>query len=440
MLPTDFELSPEFTQALATLESGVTPLFLTGRAGTGKSTLLTLFREQSDRQIAVVAPTGVAALNVGGQTIHSFFKFRIDSTPQTVKDIKLRSEQLRLFRRLQTLVIDEVSMLRADLLDCIDEFLKLHGPRKGQPFGGVQMIFIGDLYQLPPVTMSHEREFFTTTYASPYFFDAHCLSTTSLTTVELSHIYRQHDERFITILNAIRENDATSQNLDDLNTRFHNAEEGFHDDLVITLTSTNDLADRVNEAGMRALDATSYTYDGRVTGTFGERDLPTKQSLTLKPGAQVMLLNNEPNGRWVNGSLGRVVDIYGYGDKSGTEQVVAIDLANGTRVEVTPFTWEQIRYTVDPETDKLDTETIGSFTQFPLRLAWAVTIHKAQGKTFDQVIIDVGRGTFAHGQMYVALSRCRTLEGIRLRQPVEPRHIFMDRRVLEFMGTKKDRP
>ena len=427
------ERTVEFERALERMELGSDPLFVTGKAGTGKSTLLRLFLNQTSRQVAVVAPTGVAALNVGGQTIHSFFKFRADVSEETVAATRLRRDQIDLYRHLQTLIVDEVSMLRADLLDRMDQFLQRFGPRPHTPFGGVRMIFIGDMYQLPPVVTFRDGDRFRTEYPSPYFFDAFVMRNSALETLELSKVYRQADTEFIGILNAIRNDRLEPGNLETLNSRYHDAEFGFDNEVVIALTSTNELADQVNQYQLNALTTPLRSFDGRVTGSMQERDLPTKLSLEIKIGAQVMLINNDQGGRWVNGSLGRVTDIYGYGERQ--DQLVAVELADGPTVEVTPNTWEQYAYAYDEEADEVKPQSTGSFTQFPLRLAWAVTIHKAQGKTFDQVIIDLGRGTFAAGQLYVALSRCRTLEGIRLKQPIETRHVKVDERIVRFSTT-----
>jgi ATP-dependent DNA helicase PIF1 len=425
----DIEHTPELDTALDEMERGREPLFVTGKAGTGKSTLLKLFLETTKRQAAVVAPTGVAALNVGGQTIHSFFKLRADVSPDSVDQIKLRREQIALYRHLQVLVIDEVSMLRADLLDAIDHFLRRFGPYRGIPFGGVRMVFIGDLYQLPPVVTLRDGDRFETEYRSPYFFDAWVMKEVQLKTLELSHVYRQADDLFVRVLNAIRSGQVDQRQLDYLNKRFYDDQGDFSDEeVIIALTSTNALADRVNDYQLNALESSPITLKGRLSGSMDEKVLPTKEELVIKKGAQVMLLNNESSGRWVNGSLGKVLDYYDGNDG----KVVLVELADGPQVEVPRNTWEQFSYKYEASDEKIEAKSVGAFTQFPLRLAWAVTIHKAQGKTFDKVIIDLGRGTFAAGQLYVALSRCRTLEGVRLRQPIEARHVMIDERVGAF--------
>ena len=424
--------SPELEAALDLLHTGRDPLFLTGPAGSGKSTLLRTFLEQTSQRVAILAPTGVAALNVGGQTIHSFFTFRGDITPEGVDGIRMRREQVNLYKFLDSIVIDEVSMLRADLLDCIDAFLKRFGPHRGQPFGGVRMILVGDMAQLPPVVTSSDGDRFETEYESPYFFHAKSLQHVKLQSIALTHVYRQQDDLFLRVLTAIRSGIISERQLEYLNQRCLNEEgDWLEDNVVITLTTTNALADRINESALRSLETKPFTLLGRLSGTMNERDLPTKQELILKPGAQVMLLKNDPAGRYVNGSLGVVEDVTG----SGKEQTVQVHLDTGSVVDVAPYTWEQHKYRANTDDEKVASTVVGSFTQFPLRLAWAVTIHKAQGKTFEKVVLDLGWGTFASGQLYVALSRCRTLEGIRLRQPLEARHVMSDERLRAFLTT-----
>ncbi|MEI6478457.1 MAG: AAA family ATPase [bacterium] len=428
------EITPQFQAALDLMEDSNQHVFLTGRAGTGKSTLLNHFRTITKKKVAVLAPTGVAAINVGGQTIHSFFRFRPDVTPDTASRSRPAAENAKLYKTLDTIVIDEVSMLRADMLDCINRFLRLYGPHKDRPFGGVQMIFIGDLYQLPPVVTTQDREIFNSQYKSPYFFDAKIIDDITLYLAELDHIFRQKDDSFISILNAIRENAVTPEQLEELNERqvlYQGQEEG-----LISLTTTNDLAHKINDEHLRELPAPEHTFVGTPTGSFKERDFPTPQELKLKPDAQVMLLVNDPKGRWVNGSIGRVKRVYD--DPQGSDPVVEVELSDGRLIKVLPFMWEMSKYVLSPESGQLESELVGSYRHYPLRLAWAVTIHKSQGSTFDRVHIDLGRGTFSHGQLYVALSRCRTLDGITLKQSIVPRYIVTDKRISEFLKSFKD--
>lgn len=424
----ELDLNSQFVQALHCMDKTTKSVFITGRAGTGKSTLLHHFRSTTKKNIAVLAPTGVAALNVKGQTIHSFFGFRPDITTDAVHRINPASRSL--YRKLDAIVIDEVSMVRADLMDCIDTFLKMHGKSISSPFGGIQMIFIGDLYQLPPVIRQREKEAFRQRYKSHYFFDAEVFSGgLEMDFIELQKVYRQKEGRFLDILNAIRNNTATDEDIAAINTRCL-PEHDHKKDFALCLTTTNDLADDTNLKKLSAIRAKTFKYHGIVEGNFDAKDLPTSSELTLKQGAQVMLLNNDPEGRWINGSIGRINKIES--TKNGYD-ILRVELSDGELVEVTPYTWNMYEFVYDKSSRAVVSDIIGTFTQYPLRLAWAVTIHKSQGLTFDRVIIDLGRGTFSHGQLYVALSRCTSLEGIVLKKPVSKKHILMDWRVVDFI-------
>lgn len=425
------ELNEHFLKALEVMENTSRHVFITGRAGTGKSTLLEYFRANTKKRIAVLAPTGVAALNVRGQTIHSFFMFKPSVTPEAVKRTpKLGKNARELYRELDAIVIDEVSMVRADLLDCIDLFLRINGKKKKEPFGGVQMIFIGDLYQLPPVVKGKDREIFQDKYPSPYFFDALSFRELELEFVELEKIYRQRDERFIALLNTIRNNTVKDEHLALLNTR---CKPDFHtdpDEFYVYLTPTNSMAEDINLRQLSAIKGEPVTLEGYLYGDLTEDSLPTESLLTLKEGAQVMLVNNDPAGQWVNGSIGRVIGF----DYDGKEiKTIGVELSSGEVVEVNRYRWELYEYYYDKERKSVESRVTGSFTQFPLKLAWAVTIHKSQGKTFDRVVIDIGKGAFAPGQVYVALTRCTSLEGIVLKRPIEKKHIFVDRRIVKFI-------
>ncbi|HRZ86425.1 MAG TPA: AAA family ATPase [bacterium] len=427
--PAALECTADFERAYTLMERTDKNVFVTGKAGTGKSTLLSYFRDTSKKRVVVLAPTGVAALNVSGETIHSFFGFKPHVTLDKIK--KVRGRKGRIYREIDAVVIDEISMVRADLLDCVDRFLRLNGPDEDLPFGGMQMIFFGDLYQLPPVVSSAEREIFTERYKSPYFFDAHAFGGLAMEFVELRKIYRQKDRHFIGILNSIRNNVAGDAELKAINERvgaeFAPGGAGY----AISLTATNDMAARINEEHLAALETETHTYRASVDGDFDERQSPTESELKLKAGAQVMFLNNDAAGRWVNGTIGVVKEIAF--DAAKGEDAVVVAMPDGTEEDVLPYTWEIFHFTFNKKTGAIESEEVGSFEQYPLKLAWAVTVHKSQGKTFDRVTIDVGRGMFAHGQMYVALSRCTSLEGIVLRKPVEKRHIMMDWRVVRFM-------
>ncbi|MCK5014653.1 MAG: AAA family ATPase [Candidatus Omnitrophica bacterium] len=435
----DIEFNDQFAKAYDLLENGSTNIFITGKAGTGKSTLLQYFRDHTTKNVAVLAPTGVAAVNIKGQTIHSFFRFKPDITPEGVRAIRIRKTQKALYRKIDTIIIDEISMVRADLLDCVDIFLRMHGRDRMCVFGGIQMVFIGDLYQLSPVVTQAERGIFKDVYASPYFFDSKVYREINGTDqhprrvefVELKKIYRQKEEEFIKLLGMIRNRSATQEHLKTLNARYIPHFKPEKDDFYVYLTTTNAMADKINQEKLNELEERSYFYEGTLAGKFGSRNLPTHQVLELKAGAQVMLLNNDSGGRWINGSIGKISEIIDDG------KVVTIELSEGGIVDVTPFEWECFRFFFNEETQALESESVGSFKQHPLKLAWAVTIHKSQGKTFDKAIVDVGTGTFAHGQAYVALSRCVSFDGLILKKPILRRHILLDNSVVRFMSSHK---
>lgn len=415
------DLNAGFRHTLDLIEHDCPCLFLTGKAGTGKSTLLHYLRETTDRATAVLAPTGVAALNVGGQTIHSFFRF----PPTLIDPAALRRRRsAKLFQKLDTLIIDEVSMVRADVMAGIDTALRLHRDNVQTPFGGVQVILCGDLFQLPPIVRERDMQtFFDQQYGGPYFFCAQVFEELQPCSVELTTIYRQHDEDFIYVLNKIRENDVDAELLAVLNARVRRGGEPPQDSSFITLTATNQAALRKNQACLERLAEPAHTYPAEVSGQFEESIFPTEELLELKPGAQVMLIRNDPYKRWVNGSIGRISSL--------TDTQVWVEVG-GTVYELEPETWHNIRYRYNQETNRIEEEEVGSFTQYPLRLAWAITIHKSQGQTFDKVMIDLGRGAFAHGQTYVALSRCTSLAGLVFSRPVTPRDMVFDERVYDW--------
>lgn len=438
MSPSKLDFNTEFRQALEIMEKTDKNVFITGRAGTGKSTLLTYFRDHTTKKIVVLAPTGVAALNVRGATIHSFFGFKPNVTLAKVRALdKKNSRRVELYKKLDAIVIDEISMVRADLLDCVEKFMRLNGPNPNRPFGGAQMIFIGDLYQLPPVVTSREKKIFTTHYESPYFFSAKVFAPgalfaagLSMEFIELEKVYRQKDDAFIALLNSIRNNSAREAEMAALNRRYDPDFEPPAGDFYIYLTATNDAARDINERKLAGLPGKAYRFSARISGRFDRSYYPTDELLIVKAGAQVMMLSNDTRGRWVNGTMARVTAIKK--DEAG-EAVIMVELPGGATEEVAPHEWDIFSYQYDARRGQIETNTVGSFRQYPLKLAWAVTIHKGQGKTFDKVVVDVGRGTFAHGQMYVALSRCTTLEGLVLKRRLEPRHIWMDWKVVRFV-------
>ncbi|MBI4235369.1 AAA family ATPase [Candidatus Peregrinibacteria bacterium] len=427
------EINEYFKKALDLMENTDKVLFITGKAGTGKSTLLQYFREITGKNVAVVAPTGVAALNVNGQTIHSFLHFPPHITKETIRDKEPSKKLIELLKHINTIVIDEVSMVRADLLDCVDEALKFY-LKNNKPFGGIQMIFIGDLYQLPPVVSGKdEKEMFQTYYKSQYFFDAKILENVDLEMIELEKIYRQKDPEFIELLNKIRNSSIQDSDVQKLNCR-HNPNFDDYDnreEYCITLTTTNAAADNLNNKKLSQLKTQAKKYQGEIKGEFDNKHLPTSLELELKVGAQIMLLNNDSGSRWVNGSIGKIADIKL--DEESGEDYLVVELQNESIVNVSRNTWEIFRYVYDRALGKLDVDIIGSFTQYPVRLAWAVTIHKSQGKTFENVAVDIGNGAFVQGQVYVAISRCTSFEGLILKKPIYKKHIWIDYHIVRFL-------
>ncbi len=412
------------------------PIFITGKAGTGKTTFLRKLREQSPKNMAVVAPTGVAAINAGGMTIHSLFQLPVRTLIPTQQSYRQLFAEQRLTQRkrnmlyhLEMLVIDEISMVRADVLDAIDTVLRRYKYRKDQPFGGVQLVMIGDLFQLSPVvTKGEDEDAMNKYYDGPYFFQAKVMKELQPIYVELDHVFRQQDQTFVNLLNEVRENQLTTQGRALLNARynprFKNTDEDFH----ITLTTHNRLADELNERELAKLPDAPHVFTAEIKKDFPANIYPTEEILTLKEGARVMFVRNDDQKprRFYNGKIGVITEI-------DSEKIV-VRCEDGD-IEVNRMVWENIRYKEDEKTGKINEEVLGTFTQYPLRLAWAVTIHKSQGLTFDKVIIDAARA-FAAGQVYVALSRCRTLEGIVLSTPLDYVELDNDPSVLRYTDSQ----
>ena len=437
-METGFTFSSEAERAIELVKDLNKNVFITGKAGTGKSTLLEHMRMTADRKMIVLAPTGVAAINVRGETIHSFFKlkpgFELDEATNTRIDDKKR----KMYGSIKTILIDEISMVRADLLDAIDVFLR-RTRMSEEPFGGVQMIFFGDLFQLPPVITNTDRQRFYSEYESPYFFSAQVFQQRNLFAepfrmerIELDEIYRQTDEDFIKVLNAVRDNSITEEDLEILNAR---VDEEFvpADDLsCIHLMTTNANAHQINMAKLKQISKPEMEFVAKAKGKLTKSLHPNDPMITVKVGAQVMFINNDSKRRWVNGTLGVVrscVDRYNE-ETDEMETILMVKVHGGELVEVTQHTWEISKYKF--EGGAFIREQIGSFSQMPLKLAWAITIHKSQGKSFDNVVIDLGWGSFAHGQTYVALSRCTTLEGLVLKKPLKPSDVIVDECVRRF--------
>lgn len=425
MVNSKIEINEDFLWAKNLLNQTISNLFVTGKAGTGKSTFLNYFTAECTKKIVLLAPTGVAALNIKGSTIHSFFRFSPGVTEGEAAKKALICKDPGLFQKIEVMVIDEVSMVRADLLDCIDKFLRIARKVKA-PFGGVQMLFIGDLYQLPPIVQPEEKVFFEEVYNGPYFFNAKVFNDRQfkIEYLEFTKIYRQKDSHFINLLNEVRHRQLSPQTLTQINHQV-TGDYFINDNGYIYLTTTNFGAKKINQQKMVEINRKSYHFPASIIGEFSFKDYPNEADLTLKVGAQVMFLMNSPQGDWVNGTIGHISHI----DFEKEEVRVVID---NNEVIVTPYTWNIFKYIYDTERKILMQESVGSFTQLPIKPAWAITIHKSQGKSFDKVILYLERGAFATGQTYVALSRCRDLKGLRLINPLRPSDIRIDERVVEF--------
>ena len=425
------ERNEQLRQAWDFVEHTGRSIFLTGKAGTGKTTFLKTVVERSKKQMVVVAPTGVAAINAGGVTIHSFFQLPLSPYVPGAKvqqKYDFSKEKRKIISSLDLLIIDEISMVRSDLLDAIDNVLRRY--RDGRlPFGGVQLLMIGDLAQLTPVVTPEDEEVLHGYYDTPYFFGSKALQKIDYVTIQLQKIYRQADAAFVDILNHIREGVATAEDFATLDSRYNpdfrpKVEEGY-----IRLTTHNRTADEYNDNEMKTLSTKPFTYRAEIEGTFPEMSYPTAEYLTLKVGAQVMFVKNDTDGKFFNGKIGRVVEL-------DDEMVRVLCTGEETPVDVVPLEWENSRYSIDEKTREIKTEVMGVFRQYPLRLAWAITIHKSQGLTFDRAIIDAGR-SFAPGQVYVALSRCRSLQGVVMASKITPSAIISDETVERYIDRQE---
>jgi ATP-dependent exoDNAse (exonuclease V) alpha subunit len=448
-LPRNFEFTSDFRTAFDLMENTNISLFITGKAGTGKSTLVEYFRIKTNKKTVFLAPTGIAALNIRGKTIHSLFQFPPEII--TIDKIKhnIYGEAIQeIFKKVDTIVIDEISMVRSDLMEGIDYILKKFRDKE-KPFGGVQMIFIGDIYQLPPVVKKNDKidikndeevfrgsshDYLQKKYGGPYFFNYDEFKKANFKYYELTTVFRQKDNEFIDILNSIRENNITASLLDKLNERHNQYTKWIEksNSKKIFLCTTNAIVDNINKQKISELPVKSFSYEAKISGIFEkleDKDYPADKTLVLKENTQVMMIKNDKDGRWVNGTIGIA--------KNLTNDIIEIEI-HGTVFTVNLETWESVEYEYNEKTDELKTYIIGTFTQYPLKPAWAITIHKSQGKTFDEVIIDLGHGAFTYGQTYVALSRCKTLNGILLKQPIKRSDIKLDNAVVNFIKEMKN--